>query len=553
MAAITKQRRQSAAPRPDPFDTDGVSSPVDEKAFLAYVINLIDRDPESAIKLTESVQHQAFTVEDHPIVFDAILEALKTESPAIGDVALAIRRAQESDGADYTTAMHLVRHMIEEATVSVPQAKRLAAESAKIVHEHYVRRNALRAMADGVAQVRDGLVPTGIASAIEQLHRVRDAIDHRKPDSRRLRVRLASEITPERIEWFWPQRFSSGSLTIITGLPGLSKSLLTIDITARITTGGKWPDGTGSAPKGGVLMFGTEDEPERIVVPRLMAAGADLSLVRIVDGAEDRRTEWLSPISIDRDLELVREQLDAFPECKAIIFDPLTQFIEAEENSNAQTRAALAPLVTLAQERGITVLAVMHLNKKSDAMAVQRIAGASSYGQMARHILFIGNDPDDTATGVEKRRAMIVAKNSYGQMNVGQLYRVITRAGDVPGIEWCAGTVEMDAEKLNPKPSGVSREHEEQRSEAVDALRELLEAGAMGATDVQTAMDGQGYSRRMVSHACKVLNVVKSPRHDERGRRSGWVWALPGEATLEATSGDLRQAGTYSLDDWGRD
>ncbi len=142
---------------------------------------------------------------------------------------------------------------------------------------------------------------------------------------------------------------------------------------------------------------------------------------------------------------------------------------------------------------------------------------------------------------------------SFFEKVVVKLYRVITRTPDVPGIEWCAGTVEMDAEKLNPKPSGVSREHEEQRSEAVDALRELLEAGAMGATDVQTAMDGQGYSRRMVSHACKVLNVVKSPRHDERGRRSGWVWALPGEAMLEATSGDLRQAGTYSLDDWGRD
>lgn len=552
MGTITKQRRSKAI-GPDPFETDSIASAVDEKAFLAYVINLIDRDPQQARAITATVQHEAFTVTDHPIVFDAILEALKADSPAIGDVALAIRRAQEADGADYTAAMHLVGHMVDEATVTVPQAIRLATEAAKVVHENYVRRCAMRALADSVAQVRDGIVPTAIGGALEQLRRVQAAMEHRRAECRRLRVRLASEIQPEPIEWFWPQRFSRGALTIITGLPGLSKSLLTIDITARITTGGKWPDGTGSAHKGGVLMFGTEDDPERIVVPRLMAAGADLNLVRIVEGAEDRRQEWLAPISIDRDLQLVREQLDSFPECRAIIFDPLTQFIEAEENSNAQTRAALAPLVTLAQERGITVLAVMHLNKKSDAMAVQRIAGASSYGQIARHILFVGNDPDDTATGVDKRRAMIVAKNSYGPMNVGQLYRVITRQGDVPGIEWCAGTVEMDAEKLNPKPSGVSREHEEQRSEAVDALRDILHAGPVGAADVQTAMEAQGYSRRMLAHACKVLNITKQPTLDDRGRRKGWVWALPGRASQDATSGDESQPGTYSIDEWGRD
>jgi putative DNA primase/helicase len=552
MPTLTKQRRPKANGT-DPFETDSIASVPDEKAFLAYVINLIDRDPEQARAITATVPHEAFTATDHPIVFDAILTALKADRPAIGDVALAIRRAQQADGADYTTAMHLVRHMVEEATVTVPQAIRLATEAAKVVHESHVRRTAMRALADSVAQVRDGMVPVAIGGAIEQLHRVQAAMEHRRAESRRLRVRLASDIQPEPIEWFWPQRFSRGSLTIITGLPGLSKSLLTIDITARITTGGKWPDGTGSAPQGGVLMFGTEDDPERIVVPRLMAAGADLSLVRIVEGAEDRRHEWLAPISIDRDLQLVREQLDSFPECKAIIFDPLTQFIEAEENSNAQTRAALAPLVTLAQERGITVLAVMHLNKKSDAMAVQRIAGASSYGQIARHILFVGNDPDDAATGVDKRRAMIVAKNSYGPMNVGQLYRVIARHGDVPGIEWCAGTVEMDAEKLNPKPSGVSREHEEQRSEAVDALRDILAGGPVGAADVQTAMEAQGYSRRMVGHASKVLNITKQPTLDDRGRRKGWVWALPGKGSPDATSGDESQPGTYSIDEWGRD
>ena len=63
------------------------------------------------------------------------------------------------------------------------------------------------------------------------------------------------------------------------------------------------------------------------------------------------------------------------------------------------------PLVQLAQERNVAIIAIMHLNKKADNMMIQRIAGASSYGQIARHIIFMGNDPDDTNTGSDRRRA----------------------------------------------------------------------------------------------------------------------------------------------------
>jgi len=269
--------------------------------------------------------------------------------------------------------------------------------------------------------------------------------------------------------------------------------------------------------------------------------------VRIVDGADEGRQEWLAPVSIDRDLELVREQLDAFPECRAMIFDPLPQFVDVEENSNGQTRAALAPLVSLAQERDVAIIAVCHLNKKSDSAMIQRIAGASAYGQMARHILFVGHDPDDQTTGQERRRAMIVAKSSYGGVDTGQLYRVTSRNGDHPGIEWIAGLVERDAESLNPKPPGVTREYEERRGEAVDALRDALAGGPRPGREIEADLERQGFRRRQIDHAARVLEVKKQQTRE--GSRRTWTWSLPHG---DAAEPDDMEVGTFTFDNWGR-
>jgi len=406
---------------------------------------------------------------------------------------------------------------------------------------------------------RDAVEPEALVSQLEQLvaaaGELRPAVaDAPASEERRLVIRRASEIEPRAVEWLWPGRISLGSLTIVTGMPGLSKSTLTLDIASRITTGHRWPDDTGSAPAGGVLLFGTEDDPETVVIPRLIAASANRELVRIVDGVAEGRERgeaWLNPVSIGRDLDLLRSGLDDFPECRAIVFDPLSQFINCEENSNAATREALAPLLSIAQERRLAIIAVMHLNKKSDSLMIQRIAGAGSYGQMARHILAVGWDPEDQSADAERRRAMIVVKNSYGRDNVGQMYRVVTRAGDQPGIEWEAGTVEMHAEKLNPKPPGVSREYQERRGEAVDVMRDILAGGERPGIDVEDDMKTAGFRRRQIDHAAATLDVVKRQTRSPDGRRV-WMWSLPGQAGLEdeLAGPATGRTGTWTTDTW---
>lgn len=541
--SATKSRKRRAAPE-DLLDPSPQASPQAEKACLAGLLDILDRDAAGGREILADLTADMWTIDCGLEVFNALSDEYSSTTPTISGLAQAVRRRADDVGGDPADTMRLIADLAGNQTATGIFAKSNAARAAAEVREMYLRRKAILAAGDVLRQAHDrSLAPEEIRHAAGNLARVADVVEKRQNGGRRLRVRKASEIEPKPIEWFWPQRFSCGALTIITGMPGLSKSLLTIDIAARITTGGKWPDGTGSAPQGGVIFFGTEDDPDSVVVPRLMAAGANLELVRMVDGAEDGRSDLASPVSIERDLTLLREQLDSFPECKAIVFDPLSQYVESEENSNAQTRAALAPLVKLAQDRNVAILAVMHVSKKTDASMIHRIAGASSYGQMARHILVVGGDPDDPTIGKGKRRAMIVGKSSYGGEHTGQLYNVISTQRDYPTIHWCEGTVEMDAERLTPRPAGVNREQQDRRGEAVDALRDLLAGGERPSAEIEQDMKASGHGRRQIDHAVDVLGVRKRQTRTEDGRKV-WMWQLP---AAEAAGPGV---GTYTADEW---
>jgi hypothetical protein len=44
------------------------------------------------------------------------------------------------------------------------------------------------------------------------------------------------------IRWLWPGRVPLGGLTLLAGDPGVGKSLLTLDLAARVSRGAPWPD-----------------------------------------------------------------------------------------------------------------------------------------------------------------------------------------------------------------------------------------------------------------------------------------------------------------------
>jgi hypothetical protein len=107
--------------------------------------------------------------------------------------------------------------------------------------------------------------------------------------------RKANLIPPEKVDWLWPGRLARGKQTCFAGEPGTGKSQLSISIIAAITTGGDWRCGEGHAPIGNAIILSAEDGAADTIVPRLIAAGADLDRVHIISavrnpGRGDNRT-----------------------------------------------------------------------------------------------------------------------------------------------------------------------------------------------------------------------------------------------------------------------
>ena len=356
------------------------------------------------------------------------------------------------------------------------------------------------------------------------------------PGQRLVLVR-ASDIPCTPINWLWPQRIVGDGLTIITGPVGVSKSLISVDVAARVTTGNKWPDGTGSATQGTVILFGAEDDAGKVVVPRLKAAGADLDRVLVCQGTiGDGDESEPENVILERHIDQLRTALDTVTDCRLIVFDPLPDYLSADENSSREVRAALMPLARLAQERNVAVVAVLHQNKKTDLTTVQRIAGSGAFVQIARIVLAIGLHPEDMeAADGEKRRVMLVSKSNYGQRDVGQAYAIETKSSGAPGIVWHAGEITIDADSLSRRPTGGGQ-HEDRRSEAVDSLRELLEVGEKNAGAIAEEMQDRGLGRRQIAHAAEALNVVK------RKHRDGWYWRLPKGDGRQVVSSGARAA-----------
>lgn len=98
----------------------------------------------------------------------------------------------------------------------------------------------------------------------------------------------ASTIKAVPIRWLWPGWLAKGKLHILAGAGGTGKTTLLIGLIATITTGGRWPDGSRCSEPGNALIWSSEDDPADTLIPRLTAAGADMSRVYIIQ-ADERR------------------------------------------------------------------------------------------------------------------------------------------------------------------------------------------------------------------------------------------------------------------------
>src|SRR5262245_11199199 len=217
------------------------------------------------------------------------------------------------------------------------------------------------------------------------------------------------------VRWEVPGRFPRGKVTLVAGDGGMGKSHLDRHLTASITSGRPaFGMQYAAAAPGDVVMFALEDGYEDVVLPSLIAEGADLKRVHRVPYVEQQVGGKKSQVHFGLEhLAALKAELATRPEVRLIVIDPIASFIgrcQIDDHKTGELRRALDPLNELADQAGVGVIVIAHVNKAAGIKAVYRIAGSHQYTAAVRLAYIVGEDPDDP----RRRFLMPVKKNLLG-------------------------------------------------------------------------------------------------------------------------------------------
>jgi AAA domain len=313
----------------------------------------------------------------------------------------------------------------------------------------------------------------------------------------------ALNVKGEKIDWLWPDVIPMGKLTLLAGQPGVGKGCATVDIIARASTGAAWPKNVkNTLPPMESLLISSEDSASDTLVPRLIAAEADLSKVNIHNHTITAEGE--KGFSLDTDLPTLREYLENNPDIKLVIIDPISNHLGSLSlNREQEVRKVLTPLGKLAEKCGVAIIIVSHLNKNPMLDPSQRVLGAGAMVGAVRASWLFSRQEDGP-------RQMTPIKGNVIKDDSGLTYEIeeeeITLSnGDVTGIArivWGDTTYNTAGEALS-KDASTSK-----FNQAKVCIKQMLQDGPADKSAIETQMLTFDIPDKVMNRALKQLGCV---------------------------------------------
>ena len=343
---------------------------------------------------------------------------------------------------------------------------------------------------------------------------VRKIVENAQPAGPRLIVTTLSGVKPEEVNWLWPGRIPRGKTTLLAGDAGLGKSYLSMDIAARVSRGGTWPDG-GDVAEGDVLIVTAEDSLADTVRPRLDNLGADVSRVHHIDVTVSN-AEALESLSLDKHVRLLEAEITK-RDAALLIIDPITAFARGKDTYKASdVRQLLTPVVSMAERTGCAVLTIMHLNKRSfEHNALYRISSSVDFVAVARSAFLVAPHPED-----DQRRVF------------GSIKSNLSAPPKVLGFRFTDGVFAWEPNPVDIKMNDVLSQPEPPRErlafeEAVEFIAELLADGPIAVQQVRREAKSVGISDPSLRRAKASLDITSNRRSKGNDGDGHWEWSLP--------------------------
>lgn len=402
----------------------------------------------------------------------------------------------------------------------------------------------------------------------DDLHAAADAQAQQTKGKRSLRITWAAAIEPEPVDWLWvdisarntwspetqpgtspdpflvddiacvatghewspPEvetdgRIPCGMVSIAAGREGSGKSSFGIWLTAKMTRG-TLPGAHYGVPRR-VFYLATEDSWKHTLVPRLMAADADLSMVaRIEVVVSESSTVTLS---LPEDIELLTESI-VTNDVGLVVIDPLMSTLGQglDANASRDVRTALEPISAMAERTGAAVVAIAHFNKATGLDALSRITGSGAFKDVARAVMVFARDGDE--------RVFTQPKNSVGRDDLPSLNYAIRQAVvDTPkgktatGRFVFTGCADRSVDEMLADERSRKRRKSPVTEFVVDYISEHADeqTGEVDAADVIAAGEAEGFSRKQIIDARARSSEPKiSTRREGFGANGQSFWKI---------------------------
>lgn len=306
-----------------------------------------------------------------------------------------------------------------------------------------------------------------------------------------------ADVQVREIEWLWWPYLPYAACSMIFGPGGQGKSTITIDFASRVSRGMAFPGQERVSLPEKVLLLSAEDEADAVLVPRLIASGANMANIFAV----------AEPFTLDLAGRKALEKLIREVGARFVIIDPILAYMGGKMDMNKanEVREMMGALHRLAISLKVCILIVHHARKGRDGMDFERAMGSVDFNNAVRSVLYTDRDDDNA-------QILRHVKHNYSPEGDAWFYKLQDN-----GVLWETTT---EAAALTVR-RGTSRSAK--LFEAQEFLLHFLQSGRATANETMKIAEQEGITKATLQRARKgIVNAVAKRVED----RLVWYWEL---------------------------